>query len=85
MDSILESGYIEELIQDKTLTPFPTVYNTERPDVVASELLEGKIAIIVDGTPFVLIVPALLSLSCMLRRITTSARISVPSCACCAT
>ncbi|WP_098744032.1 spore germination protein [Paenibacillus sp. EZ-K15] len=59
VDSILESGYIEELVQDKTLTPFPTIYNTERPDVVASELLEGKIAIIVDGTPFVLIVPAL--------------------------
>lgn len=59
VDSILESGYIEELVQDKTLTPFPTIYNTERPDVVAAELLEGKIAIIVDGTPFVLIVPAL--------------------------
>lgn len=59
VDSILESGYIEEYIQDKTLTPFPTIFNTERPDVVAAELLEGKIAIIVDGTPFVLIVPAL--------------------------
>ena len=42
VDSILESGYIEELIQDKTLTPFPTVYNTERPDVVASERWKGK-------------------------------------------
>ncbi len=59
IDGILESGYIEELIQDTTLTPFPTVYNTERPDVIAAELLEGKVAIIVDGTPFVLIVPAL--------------------------
>ncbi|EPY04372.1 GerA spore germination protein, partial [Paenibacillus alvei TS-15] len=59
IDGILESGYIEELIQDKTLTPFPTVYNTERPDVIAAELLEGKIAIIVDGTPSVLVVPAL--------------------------
>ena len=59
VDSILESGYIEELIQDKTLSPFPTVYNTERPDVIAAELLEGKIAILVDGTPFVLVVPAL--------------------------
>lgn len=59
VDGILESGYVEESIQDKTLTPFPTVYNTERPDVVAAELLEGKIAILVDGTPFVLIVPAL--------------------------
>ncbi|RJX37318.1 spore germination protein [Paenibacillus pinisoli] len=59
IDGILESGYIEELIQDETYTPFPTVYNSERPDVVAAELLEGKIAILVDGTPMVLIVPAL--------------------------
>ncbi len=58
IDSILESGYIEELIQDETLTPFPTVYYTERPDVIAAELLEGKIAILVDGTPIVLAVPA---------------------------
>lgn len=59
VDGILESGYIEEIIQDKTLTPFPTIYNTERPDVVAAELLEGKVVILVDGTPFVLVVPAL--------------------------
>jgi spore germination protein KA len=59
VDSILESGYIEELIQDETFTPFPTVFNTERPDAVASSLLEGRVAIMVDGTPFVLIVPAL--------------------------
>ncbi|WP_318503542.1 spore germination protein [Bacillus sp. T3] len=59
IDGILESGYIEELIQDETYTPFPTVYNTERPDVVAGNLLEGRVAIIVDGTPFVLVVPSL--------------------------
>ena len=58
IDSILESGYIEQLIEDQTATPFPTVYNTERPDVVAGNLLEGRIAIFVDGTPFVLIAPA---------------------------
>ncbi|AYE53794.1 spore germination protein (plasmid) [Priestia megaterium NCT-2] len=59
IDSILESGYIEQLIEDQTATPFPTIYNTERPDVVAGNLLEGRIAIFVDGTPFVLIAPAL--------------------------
>lgn len=58
-DSILESGYIEEFIQDERYTPFPTLYNTERPDVIAAGLLEGKIAILVDGTPFVLLAPAL--------------------------
>ncbi|CAM3278009.1 spore germination protein [Paenibacillus lupini] len=59
IDGILESQYIEELIQDDIYTPFPTMYNTERPDVIAAELLEGKVAILVDGTPHVLIVPAL--------------------------
>ncbi|GGM24349.1 spore germination protein KA [Paraliobacillus quinghaiensis] len=59
IDAVLESGYIEELIQDETYTPFPTIYNSERPDVIAGNLLEGRIAIIVDGTPFVLVVPAL--------------------------
>lgn len=58
-DAILDSGYVEEFIQDETYTPFPTVFNTERPDVIAAGLLEGRIAIIVDGTPFVLLVPAL--------------------------
>ncbi|MGG4169136.1 spore germination protein [Rossellomorea vietnamensis] len=59
IDSILESGYIEQLIEDQTMTPFPTIFNTERPDVVAGNLFEGRVAIFVDGTPFVLIAPAL--------------------------
>lgn len=59
MDGIMESGMIEELIQDAAYTPFPTISNSERPDVVASNLLEGRVAILVDGTPFVLTVPSL--------------------------
>ncbi|MHA0857161.1 spore germination protein [Paenibacillus sp. CMAA1364] len=58
IDGILETGYLEELIQDETYTPFPTIYHTERPDVVAADLLEGKVSILVDGTPVSLIVPA---------------------------
>lgn len=57
IDGVLESNNIEELIQDQTFTPFPTVANSERPDVVAAALLEGRVAILVDGTPFVLMVP----------------------------
>ncbi|MEC0208367.1 spore germination protein [Paenibacillus ehimensis] len=57
IDGIFESGNIEELIQEKTFTPFPTIYNTERPDSVAANLMEGRVAILVDGTPVVLIVP----------------------------
>jgi spore germination protein KA len=57
IDAILESGYIEELIQDEVWSPFPTVFNSERPDTIAAGLLEGRVAILVDGTPFVLLVP----------------------------
>ncbi|WP_166246319.1 spore germination protein [Paenibacillus turpanensis] len=57
IDAILESGYIEELIQDNVYSPFPQVQYTERPDVVSAGLLQGRIAIITDGTPFVLLVP----------------------------
>ncbi|MFL6559852.1 MAG: spore germination protein, partial [Bacillus sp. (in: firmicutes)] len=59
IDSILASGYIEQLIEDQTWTTFPTTYHSERPDVVTSHLLEGRIAIVVDGTPFVVTVPAI--------------------------
>ncbi|UUZ86248.1 spore germination protein [Paenibacillus sp. P26] len=59
IDGILESGYIEELIQDSSYSPFPTVFHTERPDVIAAGLMEGRVAILVDGTPFVLLVPSL--------------------------
>jgi spore germination protein KA len=57
IDGIIDSGYIEEFIEDSPFTPFPQVHSTERPDVVAAELLEGKVAILVDTSPFVLIVP----------------------------
>ncbi|MDF2679830.1 MAG: yfkQ [Brevibacillus sp.] len=58
IDAVLESGYIEELIQDSTYSPFPQVNYSERPDTVAGALLEGRVAIFVDGTPMVLLVPA---------------------------
>jgi spore germination protein KA len=58
IDAILESGYIEELIEDAPRSPFTTVQSTERPDKVASSLLEGRVAIFVDNTPFVLVVPS---------------------------
>lgn len=58
IDGVLESGYIEELIMDQVWSPFPQIQNTERPDAVVGHLLEGKAALVVDGTPHVLIVPA---------------------------
>lgn len=60
IDGILDSGYVQELISDEPLSPFPTVGASERPDVVVARMLEGRIAIIVDGSPFVLTVPHIL-------------------------
>ena len=59
VDSILESGYIEEYIEDAPFSPFGTVGYSEKPDVVAARILEGRTAIVVDGTPFVLTAPML--------------------------
>lgn len=59
IDDILESGYIEELIEDAPFSPFVTVGNSEKPDRVAARILEGRVAILVDETPFALTVPYL--------------------------
>ncbi|MDF2989054.1 MAG: spore germination protein GerA family [Eubacterium sp.] len=59
IDGIMDSGYIQELIKDSPYSPFETVGFSERPDVVASKLLEGRVALFVDGSPFVLTVPYL--------------------------
>ncbi|MEW9671665.1 spore germination protein [Ammoniphilus sp. 3BR4] len=60
IDGILESGYIEEMIEDNPFSPFPQILSTERPDVAVSSLLEGKVVILVDGTPFALVAPTTL-------------------------
>ncbi len=62
IDAILGTGYIEDFIKDNPYTLFPLAYNTERPDKVITSLLEGRVAILVDGTPFALIVPTELNM-----------------------
>lgn len=57
IEGALEGGYLEEFIEDSPFSPFPQVQNTERPDTAAAHLLEGRIVILVDGTPFALVVP----------------------------
>ncbi|MCB2292777.1 spore germination protein [Clostridium algoriphilum] len=59
IDFVLESNYIKEYIGDEPSSNFPTVYSTEKPDVIAGKLLEGRVAILTDGTPIVLTVPSL--------------------------
>ena len=56
---VLDSNYITESIRDHPLSPFKTVGSSERPDVVASKILEGRVAVIVNGTPAVLTAPFL--------------------------
>lgn len=59
IEAVLESSYIEEMIEDDSYSPFPQIENTERPDAAASALLEGRVVITVDNTPSVLIAPAI--------------------------
>ncbi|KXG76194.1 spore germination protein [Thermotalea metallivorans] len=58
IDAVLETGYIEQLIEDNWRSPFPQAQYTQRPDSVAGSLYEGRVAILVDNTPFALLVPA---------------------------
>lgn len=59
VDAILESGTLEEYLEDCPYSPFSTIAYSEKPDVTAANILEGRVAILVDGTPFVLTVPML--------------------------
>lgn len=56
---ILDTTYVEELIEDSTYSPFPQHRITERPDSAVAALLEGKIIVVVQGSPSILICPGL--------------------------
>ena len=58
VDVIGSSGLVENLINDHPFSPFPTIYATERPDKISAGMMDGRIAIMIDGTPFVLLAPA---------------------------
>jgi spore germination protein len=61
IDAILDSGYIEQLVEEKPFSVFPQLQVTERPDKAASAVLEGRVVVVVDNSPFALIVPATLN------------------------
>lgn len=56
-DKIMESGELESFIEDAPFTVFPTILRTERPDRVVAALLEGQVALVTNGSPFVLVMP----------------------------
>ena len=58
-DAILESGYIEQFIEESPFSPVPRAGLTQKPDVLAARILEGRVGIMCDGTPHVLTVPHL--------------------------
>jgi spore germination protein KA len=57
IDAILDVGYLEQFIEDNPFSPFPQTQSTERPDRTVANILEGRVAILVDGSPFALMVP----------------------------
>ncbi|MDD2180878.1 MAG: spore germination protein [Bacilli bacterium] len=59
IDAILDNNYIAELIGGKGYSPFKRMRSTERPDAVVGKLLEGRVAVLIDGSPVVVTVPHL--------------------------
>lgn len=59
LEAVLESGYIQPFLDGKPRGLFSGVGTTERPDTLCGKILEGRIGVMVDGTPFVLVVPTL--------------------------
>ena len=57
IDGVLDSGVIEQLAEEKWYSPFPQFQSTRRPDRAAMSILEGKVVLIVDNSPVVLLLP----------------------------
>ena len=57
IDQIASAGHLEQLIQDNSLTPLPQMQVTERPDKAVSNLMEGRVIVLVDNSPFALTIP----------------------------
>ena len=60
VDYVISSGNVEQLIQDNSKIAFPQMVSTERPDKAANHLLEGRVVILVNGSPYSLIAPGIL-------------------------
>ncbi|MGE5530131.1 MAG: spore germination protein [Patescibacteria group bacterium] len=57
LDGVIESGYLEQLIKDRRASIFPLTQATERTDKAAAAVLEGRVAILADKSPFAILVP----------------------------
>ena len=59
LESILSSGYVQPFLENRRGCFFNTVGTTQRPDVLCAKLLEGRVGLLIDGTPFALVIPKL--------------------------
>lgn len=59
IDGVLDSGILKRIL-DNNKNPFPTIKVTERPDLVCQSLLSGKVVILIDNSPYALILPSFL-------------------------
>jgi len=59
LDSVLSAGKLEQYLEDYTYTVFPQAYSTERPDRAIGNMLEGRIIVLIEGTPMVLLYPTI--------------------------
>lgn len=60
IDSLLSVGQLEQLISDNNSLGLPKAISTERPDNAVQHLLEGRVVVLVNGSPFALILPAIM-------------------------
>ena len=60
IDAVLDSSYVAKFLGEHKTSLFKQVGNTEKPDILAAKILEGRVAIFVDGSPIALTVPYIL-------------------------
>ena len=61
LDTLCDSGELAQLIEQYPLSPLPQIDGTEKPDAAAAEICQGRAAVIVNGSPYVLLAPATMS------------------------
>ncbi len=59
IDNVMESGYIQPFLDTAPLSIFSSIGTTQRPDVLLAKISEGRVGVLVDGTPFALVIPQL--------------------------
>ena len=59
LEVVLSAGYVMPYLEGKPLSLFSTALRTQRPDVLCAKINEGRVAVLIDGTPFSIITPTL--------------------------